>query len=78
VLLRRGACETKIKRVFTSYDRTDCRSCQYIKWVLVFRDWAQNSMSINGDKGPHTAEGTGLACDAPSALGIEENPKAKP
>jgi hypothetical protein len=32
------ASETKVRRTFTGYDRTDCRSCQYIKWVLVFRD----------------------------------------
>jgi hypothetical protein len=29
VPLGRGEGETKIRRVFTSYDRTDCRSCQY-------------------------------------------------
>jgi hypothetical protein len=45
--LGRGCCwgEVPVKgwpgRVFTSDDRTDYLSCQYIKWVLVFRDWAQ-------------------------------------
>ena len=29
-LLGRDAGETKVRRVFTSYDRTDYRSCQYI------------------------------------------------
>ncbi len=47
VLLGRGAGETKVRRVFTSYDRTDYRSCQYLYWVLVFRDWAQNDSTGN-------------------------------
>ena len=42
VLLGRGAGETRVRRVFTSYDRTGYRSCQYINGVLVFRDWAQS------------------------------------
>jgi hypothetical protein len=40
-LVRRGAGETRVRRIFTSNDRTDYLSCQYIKWVLIFRDWAQ-------------------------------------
>jgi hypothetical protein len=48
VLLGRGAGETKLRRVFTSDDRTDCRSCQSIKWVLVFRDWAQKAEHAQG------------------------------
>src|SRR5260370_21199475 len=36
-------------RVFTSYDRADCRSCQYIKWVLVFRDWAQTKAGARAE-----------------------------
>src|SRR5713226_5496877 len=47
-LLGRGAGETKLWRVFTSDDRTDCRSCQSIKWVLVFRDWAQKAEHAQG------------------------------
>jgi hypothetical protein len=31
VMLSGGARETIVRRVFTSYDRTDYRSCQYIK-----------------------------------------------
>ncbi len=31
VMLGQGAGETRVRRAFTSYDRTDCRSCQYIK-----------------------------------------------
>lgn len=38
-----GAGETKVRRTFTGHDTTDCRSCQYIKWVLVFKDWAQRA-----------------------------------
>jgi hypothetical protein len=42
-----GKCEaddsgTKVRRTFTRYDRPDYRNCQYIKWVLVFRNWAQH------------------------------------
>src|SRR5712691_8640181 len=48
VLLGRGVGETKLRRVFTSDDRTDCRSCQFIKWVLVFRDWAQKAEHAQG------------------------------
>jgi hypothetical protein len=33
--------ESKVRRVFTGYDTKDYRNCQYIKWVLVFRDWAR-------------------------------------
>ena len=47
VFLRRGAGETMVRRVFTSYDRTDYRSCQYLNWGLVFRDWAQNDSTGN-------------------------------
>ena len=43
VLLWEGAGETEVRRVFTGHDRADYLSCQYIKWVLVFRDWAQYS-----------------------------------
>ncbi len=32
-LLGRGAGETRVRRLFTSYDRTDYRSCQYINGV---------------------------------------------
>jgi hypothetical protein len=39
--VRRGAGETRLRRISTSDDRTDYLSCQYIKWDLVFRDWAQ-------------------------------------
>ncbi len=45
-LVRWVADETMVKRLFTGYDRTDYLSCQYIKWVLVFKDWAQNQMGI--------------------------------
>src|SRR5229473_2941689 len=41
-LLGWGAGETMAKRVFTRYDRTDYRSCQYLNCVPVFRDWAQS------------------------------------
>src|SRR5229473_7275713 len=40
-MLGRGAGETMVRRLFTSYDRTDYRSCQYLYWVLIFTDWAQ-------------------------------------
>ena len=43
-----GAGETMRRRVFTSDDRTDYRSCQYLNWVLVFRDWAQSSVRAKG------------------------------
>jgi hypothetical protein len=43
VLLARGAGETMVRPILTGYDRIDCRTCQYLKWVLVFRDWAQDS-----------------------------------
>ena len=43
-----GAGETMAKRVFTSDDRADCRSCQYLNWVPVFRDWAQSSVRAKG------------------------------
>jgi hypothetical protein len=42
-LLGRGAGETMVWRVFTSYDRADYRSCQYLYWVLIFTDWAQTA-----------------------------------
>src|SRR5712692_1444500 len=47
-LLGWGAGETMGRRVFTSDDRTDYRSCQYLNWVLVFRDWAQSSVRARG------------------------------
>jgi hypothetical protein len=57
MLLGRRASETMVAQVFTSDDRTDYRSCQYIKWVLVFRDWAQNSTSIRKrQEGRHTQQ----------------------
>src|SRR5713101_6331177 len=43
-----GAGETMGRRVFTSDARADYRNCQYLNWVPVFRDWAQNSESIRG------------------------------
>ena len=45
-IYRAGDAETKVRRTFTTYDRTSCRICQYIKWVLVFRVWAQKAVAI--------------------------------
>ncbi len=60
-LLRRGADETKLGRVFTTYDRIDYRSGQYIKWVLVFRDWAQNlGQSAEPRRDPHATTAYGV------------------
>ncbi len=57
VLLGLGAGKTKLRRVFTRYDRTDYRSCQYLNWVPVFRDWAQSrnrkGREISGTQAPH-------------------------
>jgi hypothetical protein len=30
-----GVGERRLGREFTAHGRTDCRSCEYIKWVLV-------------------------------------------
>ena len=49
-LVRRGAGETMLRRVFTNYNRPDYLSCQYIKWVLVFRYWAQRPWGASGDR----------------------------
>jgi len=38
-----GDGETMVRRTFTSNDTKDYRNCQYLKWVLVFRDWAQSA-----------------------------------
>jgi hypothetical protein len=51
-LVRRGAGETMLRQVFTSYNRTNYLSCQYIKWVLVFRDWAQSRGPVGSNKMP--------------------------
>src|SRR5260370_7783986 len=37
-LLGWGAGETNARQEFTTYDRTDYRTCQYINGFLVFRD----------------------------------------
>jgi hypothetical protein len=47
---RAGADETKVRRTFTSHNRAGCRNCQYLKWILVFRDWAQESMAVLPEK----------------------------
>ena len=57
-LLGRGAGETMVCRVFTSYDRTDYLNCQCIKWVLVFRDWAQDALWIRRRKAHAKGEQT--------------------
>ena len=33
--------KTKVRRTFTRHDMIGCLICQYAKWVLVLRDWAQ-------------------------------------
>jgi hypothetical protein len=63
-LLRRGGGEAIVWRVFTSYDRTDCRNCQYLYVVLLFRDWAQTQCRFKGSPQARTARGNGiLDCD---------------
>jgi len=51
-----GVCdgEMKVGRVFTNYDTTNYRSCQYIKWVLVFGGWAQKATAISWRKWKNT------------------------
>ena len=60
VLVGRGAGETKVRRVFTSYDRADCRSCQYLYWALIFTDWAQTRCRFKGSPQARTARGNGI------------------
>jgi hypothetical protein len=47
-LLGWGAGETISRRVFTSDDTIDYRSCQYLCFVLVFTDWAQSARTGAG------------------------------
>jgi hypothetical protein len=47
VFLGRDGGGTMLRRVFTSDGRADYLSCQYIKWVLVFRNWAQEPKAIS-------------------------------
>ena len=54
--------ETKVRRSFTTYDRTDCRNCQYIKWVLVFEDWTQKGCHERGVQLDSSVRARDLAC----------------
>jgi hypothetical protein len=42
-----GGDGMKVRRVFTRDDRTSYLSCQYIKWVLVFKNRTQEPKAIS-------------------------------
>ena len=46
MLLAPGLGGTTVLQGFTGHDRACYPSCQYIKWVLVFSDWAQDLVAF--------------------------------